>query len=246
MSLAITYFTGLLFNIVSGFSFHLLERCCPFRSIPYRRRIWGDLGALAYVWILFTLINWFELRYFGVLGQPWLADWPLWLTLPGFYLIYDFGAYWSHRLMHTSKFWRTHVWHHMPEDIWWLSGCRASIGHVLLYRLAYLPFFFCLFPPVVALAISTEIILANNWMHLNLKWYPWLRQLEWLFVTPRFHHLHHGIASGFRNSNFGAHFTIWDRCFGTYLDPDRIDPETLQFGVAGSEQPSLLRAALGV
>lgn len=246
MSLAVTYISGLLFNIVSGLCFHLVERWRPFRAVNYARR-WGpDLAALAFVWVLFTVINALETRYLGGLGLPWLSDWPLWIKLPAFYLLYDFGAYWAHRLMHTGTLWSTHVWHHMPRDIWWLSGCRASVLHAFLYRIAFLPFFFCLFDPVVAAAISVEIILANSWMHLNLKWYPWMRKLEWLLVTPRFHHLHHGMNRECRDKNFGARFTIWDRLFGTYLDPDSVDPATLQFGVPTEDEPTIAHAALGV
>jgi sterol desaturase/sphingolipid hydroxylase (fatty acid hydroxylase superfamily) len=246
MSLAITYLSGLLFNVLSGLAFHLAERWRPFRRIDYRARWRGDFAALAYVWVIFTLVNAAETRWAGALGQPWLADWPLWLTLPLFYVLYDFLAYWAHRLMHTAPLWRTHVWHHSPKDIWWLSGCRASIGHALLYRLAFLPFFFCLFPPVVALAISTEVILANSWMHLNLKWYPWMRTLEKVLVTPRFHALHHGVGPAFHDRNFGARFTVWDRWFGTYLDPDTVDPKTLQFGIRPDDDPGTARAAIGV
>lgn len=246
MSIIITYFTGLLANTISGFAFHLLERWRPFRSVDYGKRFWRDFGSLAYVWILFALVNAFEVRFLGGLSLPWLAEVPLWITLPTFFLIYDFGAYWAHRLMHTSTFWRTHVWHHTPKQLWWLSGCRASAGHVFLYRLAYLPFFFCLFPPLVAMLIASEMIITNSWVHLNLQWYPWMRKLEWLLVTPRYHQLHHGVGSEFRDRNFAARFTFWDRWFGTFLDPDTVDPETLEFGVSDDQQPTIAGAALGI
>ena len=81
---------------------------------------------------------------------------------------------------------------------------------------------------------------------MNLKWYSWMRYLEWVIVTPRFHHLHHGSSEAFHNINYGAQFTIWDRLFHTFVSPDDVDPKTLEFGVNGGEKVSIVRAAIGI
>lgn len=83
-------------------------------------------------------------------------------------------------------------------------------------------------------------------MHWNVRWYAWMRRLEVIFVTPRFHHLHHGVGPAFHDMNFGSRFTIWDRWFGTFLDPDEVDPASLHFGVSEEDRPTLLRAAIGL
>ena len=60
--------------------------------------------------------------------------------------------------------------------------------------------------------------LAVDRKHLNV-----LRGARWLervFVTPRYHHIHHGADLGHCNLNLGNVFTFWDRPFGTGLDPE--------------------------
>lgn len=252
MSAIELYASGFLLNLVTGFAFFAIERRYPFRAIDYKKRLWSDLGALAYVWVLFVAFAMLERRYAVHLQDlDWvkesaLATLPVWQKLILFYLIYDFVSYWGHRAMHTSRLWISHEWHHSPEDIWWLSGCRASIIHVVFYRLAYFAFFFFLFDPIIATLISVEIILFNSWMHLNLKWYPWMKYVEYVFVTPRFHHLHHASGERFRDVNFGSRLTVWDRLFGTMVDPEKVMPSEVQFGLAKTDTLHFPRAAIGV
>jgi sterol desaturase/sphingolipid hydroxylase (fatty acid hydroxylase superfamily) len=37
-----------------------------------------------------------------------------------------------------------------------------------------------------------------------------------------------------RDVNFGSILTLWDRLFGTYLNPDRVNDRTLKFGAEPS------------
>jgi sterol desaturase/sphingolipid hydroxylase (fatty acid hydroxylase superfamily) len=253
MSLVITYLSGLAFNLISGLAFSVAEHFHPFRKIEHRKRILRDLGAIAVVWVFFIFFAALEERILKAavpLHERLLPldvrELPLWVRIAFFYLTYDFLSYWAHRWMHTHALWRAHVWHHSADEIWWLSGCRGSLIHVGLYRVASVATVFCLFDPLVAMIISTEMILSNSWMHLNLRWFTWMRPLELIFVTPRFHHLHHGVGVEFRDKNFGSRFTVWDRLFGTYLDPDSVSQDRLFFGVAPSEKLGPVRAAIGL
>jgi sterol desaturase/sphingolipid hydroxylase (fatty acid hydroxylase superfamily) len=78
-------------------------------------------------------------------------------------------------------------------------------------------------------------------MHMNVTWRS--NWLEWVLVTPRYHHVHHSCDLALSNSNFGVTFSIWDRLFGTYTDPDQVK-EPISFGI-GEEVPPL-RLILGV
>ena len=40
--------------------------------------------------------------------------------------------------------------------------------------------------------------------------------MEYIFITPQTHIVHHDQEIKHQNSNFGAMFSIWDRMFGTY------------------------------
>ena len=44
--------------------------------------------------------------------------------------------------------------------------------------------------------------MRNNWMHMNVTWQS--RWLEWLFVTPRYHHIHHSKDAAHQGTNLGA------------------------------------------
>ena len=78
-------------------------------------------------------------------------------------------------------------------------------------------------------------------MHLNVTWRSsWL---EWLLVTPRYHHIHHSDQPEHYVANLAALFTLWDRMFGTYVDPATLRGE-LSFGI--DEKVPLIRLAVGV
>jgi hypothetical protein len=72
-----------------------------------------------------------------------------------------------------------------------LAGVRASFPQIVLANVPYL-LAFPLLKPVPALFFplySYMLVLTNNWVHMNVTWQS--RKLEWLFVTPRYHPVHH-------------------------------------------------------
>jgi len=160
-----------------------------------------------------------------------------------FVIIADFGYYWVHRALHTKWLWTLHRWHHSPPYMYWLMGARGSL---LQQTLVNIPYIFAQALLVVSpwwtgLAILFKNGLQNNWMHLNVRWGP--RWLEWLLVTPRYHHIHHSDNPAYYGANVAALFPIWDRLFGTYVDPDRIEGE-LRFGT--NERAARWRLVLGL
>jgi sterol desaturase/sphingolipid hydroxylase (fatty acid hydroxylase superfamily) len=76
---------------------------------------------------------------------------------------------------------------------------------------------------------------------MNVTWRS--KWLEWVFVTPRYHHIHHNGNPQHYTANFGNLLTIWDRLFGTYANPEKVDP-ILQFGIGEKENP--IRVVLGI
>jgi sterol desaturase/sphingolipid hydroxylase (fatty acid hydroxylase superfamily) len=61
-------------------------------------------------------------------------------------------------------------------------------------------------------------------------------------VTPRYHHVHHSKAPEHYRANLASRLTIWDRLFGTYVDPDHVD--RISFGIEGA--PSPVRVVIGL
>jgi sterol desaturase/sphingolipid hydroxylase (fatty acid hydroxylase superfamily) len=73
--------------------------------------------------------------------------------------------------------------------------------------------------------------LSENFQHANLKiWFGALGERLW--VSPRFHRLHHSVGIGHESSgretlggsNFGVLLPWWDMLFGTANFEHRFDP----------------------
>ncbi len=231
--------------IVRLFGVTALELLRPARKVPYRKLMGKDLILISIYW--FGMVPIAESMDQVIAIRPHLPqvvhDMPLLLRLFCYFLIADFGHYWIHRLMHTAIVWRIHKWHHSPTHMYWLAGFRATIPEHVIVNLPYLfaYSFLDLSPSWMELTIGIFNNLQNDWMHANITWRSdWL---EWLIVTPRYHHIHHSDKPEHYLANLAALFTIWDRLFGTYVDPDSVKDD-LSFGI-GEEVPPL-RLVLGV
>src|SRR4030095_7250584 len=145
-------------------------------------------------------------------------------------LLTDFIVYWIHRSQHTFQtMWRTHAWHHSITQMYWFSGFRTSFFHSLLNNIpqVLIPVtLFQLSPAEAGIGYSIGVLI-QFWEHTNLK--VNVGRLAWLIVTPDYHRIHHS-ATIHRGKNLGATFRIWDRMFGTYVDPAEM-PETYPLGL---------------
>jgi sterol desaturase/sphingolipid hydroxylase (fatty acid hydroxylase superfamily) len=136
-------------------------------------------------------------------------------------ILADGSLYWVHRAMHRPGLWRAHKFHHSIREIWWLSGSRTSFMHLLLFAvpqifIAY--FLLKLTTPQAGVAFSIGVI-VNIWIHTNL-WVN-LGPVGRIIITPNYHRIHHG-AMGLSAKNLGFLFPIWDKIFGTYVDPQSM------------------------
>ncbi len=134
----------------------------------------------------------------------------------------DLALYWVHRAMHASDIlWRTHVFHHSIKELWWLSGSRTSFIHLLLFAIpqTLIGYYFLELAPLQASVAFSAGIFVNVWIHTNTS--VSLGPPGWLFITPDYHRVHHG-AEGLSRKNLGFVLTVWDRLFGTYIDPRTV------------------------
>jgi sterol desaturase/sphingolipid hydroxylase (fatty acid hydroxylase superfamily) len=225
--------------------FTTLEHLCPARAIRYRNVIGNDLVAnIGYVYVVFPLAAYLSHIFPGHHPYPpGIAEWPLALRVVLYFVLADFGHYWVHRLIHTRYFWPVHRWHHSPTYMYWLGGVRATLPQQFLVNIPYALAFPLLdiSPWWMALAIGMISTVQNDWMHMNVTWRS--KRLERVFVTPRYHHIHHSADPQHYLANMGNLFTIWDRLFGTHVDPDTVKTE-LAFGIGDKGNP--LRLVLGV
>jgi len=227
-----------------GLLFFAVEYWWPSRPLRYRQVFLQDVVALTTYQVFFV----FAAQVTSRIPFPHYSYWH-WRALPFafklvvFLLVLDGLAYWMHRLWHTPWVWPFHRWHHSPTELYWLAGIRASFPQVVLASVPYL-LAFPLLKPVLVLFFplySYLMILTNNWMHMNVTWQS--RKLEWLFVTPRYHRVHHLKEVGKAGANFGVLFTLWDRLFSTYVDPEQVE-STGPYGIQETIHP--VRMAVGV
>lgn len=221
-----------------------IEWMCPARKVPYRTLLAMDIVGAAMVGYLVLPAALYlsqKIAIRPVIPEVVLALPTVLLFIP-YYIMGDFGAYWMHRLMHSKPVWRVHKWHHSPTTLYWLAGYRASLPQQILFNLPWLFAYsvFGLAPAWMYLVVLSSHMLLNDWMHMNVTWRS--NWLEWVLVTPRYHHVHHSCDPAFYNSNFGVTFSIWDRMFGTYTDPDRVK-EPLSFGIG--EKVPVVRLVAG-
>ncbi len=158
-------------------------------------------------------------------------------------ILADFCLYWVHWAMHRPRLWPTHSFHHSIAEVWWLSGARTSLTHLFLFAvpqilLAY--YIFRLSPVEAGVAFSIGVV-VNVWIHTNIQ--VNLGPVEWILITPDYHRIHHG-ARGYSRKNLGFVFTIWDRIFGTYVNPQSTGKDYDLFAVSTGKR--LLRMVVGL
>jgi sterol desaturase/sphingolipid hydroxylase (fatty acid hydroxylase superfamily) len=229
--------------IAAGTASTVAELLRPARPIAYRQVLLRDCAAfIVYIAVFYPVA--LELstrcaRHLPAFERYWHA--PLALRMVTFYLAADLGSYVLHRSMHARWLWRIHKWHHAPPYMYWFAGVRATIVQQFLFNLPVAIAFPLIGPAPswIGLFLALELIIRNDWMHLNVSWRS--NWLEWILVTPRYHHIHHSAYPAHRG-NYGSLFSIWDRLFGTRIDPDKVTPT--EFGTGSVDNP--VRVVLGV
>jgi sterol desaturase/sphingolipid hydroxylase (fatty acid hydroxylase superfamily) len=155
-------------------------------------------------------------------------------SLPVFcilFLLVDLCEYWFHRLCHeVNILWRAHIVHHQSEEFNLSVGLRTSL---------FIPFFniflYALFPlfgfdPKLVLMIL--FIQGFFQLLVHTKLVKKLGVLEYIFVTPSAHRVHHGKNEVYIDKNYGKFFIFWDLLFGTYQE----ETEEVEFGIKGEKQ----------
>jgi sterol desaturase/sphingolipid hydroxylase (fatty acid hydroxylase superfamily) len=162
---------------------------------------------------------------------PGLTDQPL-VSLLMYLLVLDFFDYWLHRGQHQFEWWwRLHALHHSQRQMTMWSDNRNHLlddllRDVLLVTLAQL----IGVAPGQYVAIVAITQLSESFQHANLRlWFG--RWGERLWVSPRFHRLHHAVGLGHETPgralgghNFGVLLPWWDMLFGTANFEQRYDP----------------------
>ncbi len=148
-----------------------------------------------------------------------LQSWPIWLQFILAVFVADVFQAGLHRIYHNVSFlWRFHAVHHSSRHMDWLAGSRIHLIEILLTRSAVLT-------PLVVLGFSApaingyvilvgvQAVLAHANLRINFGW------LEYVLVTPRYHHWHHARHVDYMDENYAIHLPLVDMLMGSFKRP---------------------------
>ena len=171
--------------------------------------------------LVFYLLVWEHIALFELSADAW------WVWVFAFFL-YDFCYYWAHRIGHERNvFWAAHVVHHQSEDYNLTTALRQTSTGFILGWIFFLPMALLGIPPLVLLTVGALNLLYQFWVHT--RHVPKLGWLEWIFITPSNHRVHHAQNPIYMDRNYGGVVIIWDRLLGTFQE--ELDEEPVVFGV---------------
>ncbi len=148
-----------------------------------------------------------------------------WVTLV---LAEDFMYYWLHRVDHYCRFfWAVHVTHHSSEEFNLTVGFRSSVFQPLYRFIYFIPLALFGFNglDIMFAYAATQIFGILSHTQAVGK----LGVLEYIFVTPSHHRVHHGSNVKYLDKNMGMFLIIWDKLFGTFQAEDEKEP--VKFGL---------------
>ncbi|MBH1958158.1 MAG: sterol desaturase family protein [Burkholderiales bacterium] len=193
--------------------------------------------------LFFTLQPWFDAA-FGALRTAGYGTFHLDQLWPGvtdkavvslliYLLVFDFVGYWTHRGQHRIEWWwRLHSLHHSQRQMTMWSDNRSHLLDSIV-----LDSIVVVVAQLIGVASDQFIVivaltqLSESFQHANLR--LWFGRIgERLWVSPRFHRLHHSIGIGHETNdsktlgghNFGVLLPWWDMLFGTANFEPRYEP----------------------
>lgn len=181
----------------------------------------------------------------GVPTVPAPRGWRLALVALALFHLAGFVDYAWHRwFSHHRWFWFTHESHHLPSQVFVgmpglgvrpfavltvvpLIAFTAALTYAAL-RLAGRPMWdWSVFQ--IPLLLASTLLVTSHSSFMRRGWLAHRAMRPLLLTTPQEHVLHH--TTDLRG-NYGNFTTLWDRLFGTYLDPRLPAHQNRRFGLA--------------
>ena len=184
--------------------------------------------------LFFTVEPLFD-EFFGMLRVHGIGTfqldqvWPgvtdiAWVSLAIYLVVFDFADYWIHRGQHQFEWWwALHSLHHSQRQMtMWTDNRNHLLDDLIRDSLLVILGWLIGVGPGQFVAIVAVTQLSESLQHANLRlWFG--RVGERLWVSPRFHRLHHSIGIGHESEgqgtlgghNFGVLLPWWDVMFGT-------------------------------
>jgi sterol desaturase/sphingolipid hydroxylase (fatty acid hydroxylase superfamily) len=229
-----------------------MEKIWPVEHWRDRQAVWIDvlytlihrLGVFKLA-MFFTLENgldhaWGWLRVQGVptlhLDQIWPGVTDIaWVSFVLYLVVFDFVHYLIHRAQHAFEpWWALHSLHHSQRQMtMWSDNRNHLLDDVITSLILSIVAVLLGVAPAQFVALVALGQLSESFQHANVKlWFGHIGERLW--VSPRFHRLHHSIGVGHETvlahqtvlggCNFGVLLPVWDILGGTANFKYRFDP----------------------
>ena len=237
---------GTLYQLVflgTAVALVLLERVRALQRQPVQiaRRWTSNIGLFIIGSVVDTLVLPIGIYAFALSQAPGFVSrmgLPFAIEVLLTFLVLDLWRYWEHRFFHRIPWlWRVHLVHHSDTQIDVTTSERHHPLEYILGTVVMMALIAALGLPAAAVGVyllaATVVALYS---HANLRLEPSLdRLVRRLVVTPSQHAVHHSDLQPETDSNYGSVLTVWDRLFGTYVDPQ--DAKIPRFGLDYFRRP---------
>lgn len=171
----------------------------------------------------FMLLQYFYVHYRLFQISNTLVYWIVLILAQDF--LYWFLHYTGH---YVRFFWAMHVTHHSSEHFNLTTGFRSTVFEPLYRVFFYLPLALMGFNAFDILFAYLVTQIYGNIVHTKSvgKLHP---IIEYLFVTPSHHRVHHASNVRYLDKNMGMVLILWDRIFGTFQA--EIAEEEIKYGL---------------
>ena len=227
-SLGLDWFVISLF--FSALVFIPIERMLPVRPMAPLRKEWRtDLAYffMGHVLVQFVLIaatastSTVDALVASDTVKDAIRALPVWLQFLLAVLTADLAQAFLHRAYHNTPWlWRFHAVHHSTRRMDWLAGSRMHLLEILLTRsIVLMPLVVLGFAPAAinayVILVGLQAVVAHANLRLDFGW------LEYVLVTPRYHHWHHARQADYVDANYAIHLPLVDMLMGTFRLPPR-------------------------
>jgi sterol desaturase/sphingolipid hydroxylase (fatty acid hydroxylase superfamily) len=182
------------------------------------------------------LFGWLRVHGFGTVHidqfVAGVTDHPF-LSFALYLVVFDFVDYWIHRGQHAFRWWWSlHSLHHSQRQMtMWSDNRNHLLDDLIRDSLLVVLGQMIGVGPGQFVAIVAIAQLSESLQHANIRLH-FGRIGERLWISPRFHRLHHSIGIGHESRgkgtlgghNFGVLLPWWDVLFGTANFELRYDP----------------------
>jgi alkylglycerol monooxygenase len=159
--------------------------------------------------IFYNLFEFIQ-EHYGIFNIP---D-NLW-TAAVLFIAIDFVWYWYHRLGHeVNILWSAHVIHHQSEAFNYTVSARITVFQAIIRNT-----FWCVLPLIGFSPQTMSVCLLIHGLYsffIHTRTIGKLGILEYIFVTPSHHRVHHASNERYLDKNYGDVLIVWDKIFHTF------------------------------